>query len=53
MHFCNDELQALLAAYQSLPFLGSIIAWVRGKLKKHAKPHCCNEGHAMFKETKP
>lgn len=48
MHFCQDELMALLGA---LPFLGFIWAWVRTKLLRKPvplarcveRPHC--EGH--------
>jgi hypothetical protein len=38
MHFCQDELYALLMA---LPFLGGLVAWLKSKF--HRKHKNCHE----------
>ena len=42
IHFCREEAMPLLAGSAALPFVGP---YLKSKLSKRSKPHCCVEDH--------
>lgn len=42
MHWCADETMALVFILSSIPFVGP---WIKARLQKLTKPHCCYKDH--------